>query len=100
MLRKKLDLKNFDELRQEAAHVYYKLVAKFDYKDDINANEARAAIYALQSIAQILKLKIDEELLEKLRKIYNEQNGGGTAKDLTKDLPELTAADLEETEGK
>lgn len=39
-------------------------------------------------------------LLEKLRKIYNEQNGGGTAKDLTKDLPELTAADLEETEGK
>ncbi|WP_265445159.1 hypothetical protein [Acetivibrio straminisolvens] len=94
MLRKKLDLKNFDELRQEAAHVYYKLVTEFDYKDKINANEARAAIYALQSIAMILKMKVDEDLLAKLRKIYNEQNGGGTAENLTKDLPILTAEDL------
>lgn len=94
MLRKKLDLKNFDELRQEAAHVYYKLVTEFDYKDKINVNEARAAIYALQSIAMILKMKVDEDLLAKLRKIYDEQNGGGTAENLTKDLPILTAEDL------
>lgn len=89
------DLKNFTESREEAADIYYKLVEQFKGGKYISASEARAAIYALPQIATILKMKVDEELLEKLRKIYNEQNGGGEITNLTKDLPILTAEDLE-----
>lgn len=84
-------------IRKEAEEIYFRLKKIYlDGKQYVKPTEAKTLIYAINQMLTAVKYRVDEELLEKLKKLHAEQEGGGEIESITKDIPEFSAEEMED----